>query len=377
VDKVTKDHQLDENFFLAALRDGGTFSVDYRSLYGKPDRMPTKSKDEEYEVTLDRFVSGNYATPTTGGERVSDLLRRYTDEWLDTGIAPDGKESPFSRKLTGARVAWAAVWEHEYSTSWGSRIDWDNGIERSPIGLATKLSVTAHPDREPLRPAMTPFAPSRVQRPATTPLPATGDRVVDALRERRRAKLRDRTAKQTPSTQTHPNMPEDVVSAANLRAVVIFHAFMKASWRYRLGKCKRCQEYFVLKVNPSKLPYARGMHCPNCKNAASAEASAKAKRADREQKLLGLAADVWSSWRPAPQFSERNKWIAERVNQLLGEKKAIQRNWVTRHEKEIAAELKRRTRVSTPEAVKVGNLAGTIKRFRGPGSRLEKGKGIA
>jgi hypothetical protein len=130
-------------------------------------------------------------------------------------------------------------------------------------------------------------------------------------------------------------------AAASLRAVIFFHAFMKAPWRYRLEKCKRCHNYFVLKVNPSKTPYVRGMHCSECMSPASAEASAKTKQAGREQQLLGLTAGVWFSWRPAPRFGERNEWVANRVNASLG-RKEIQRNWVTRHEKEIIAEAKKR-----------------------------------
>jgi hypothetical protein len=57
---------------------------------------------------------------------------------------------------------------------------------------------------------------------------------------------------------------------------------------------------------------------------------------------MSLAAAVWHSWRPTPQFGERNEWVAKQVSSALGEKKAIQRNWVTRHEKDIAAEVKRR-----------------------------------
>lgn len=327
---MTKGDQLDENFFLTALLDGGTFSADYQSLYGKPDRIPTKNEDEERDSKLARFVTGYYAAPTTGGELVSDLLRIYTDEWLRTGFDSDGKESPFARRLTQTKVAWAAVWGEEDRALRAPGIDWDSGIEYLPFSLARKLTIK--PDGEPLKPFTSPFAPARIQ-PPKTPLPGTGEWVLDKVRGRRKAKLRDLT----PAARTHPNMPEDVVEAANRRAGILFHAFMKATWRYRLGKCARCQAYFILKVNPSKKPYIRGMHCSDCKSPASAGASAKTKRADREQKLLNLAARVWSAWRPAPEFKERNQWVAEQVSDLLGEKRAIQRNWVTRHEKEIMA----------------------------------------
>jgi hypothetical protein len=44
---------------------------------------------------------------------------------------------------------------------------------------------------------------------------------------------------------------------------------------------------------------------------------------------------------------ERNKWIADEVSKALGEKRAIQGNWVTRHEKDILAELKKRAHAKT------------------------------
>jgi hypothetical protein len=338
--KVAKDHQLDENYFLAALEDGGTFSEDYRVVYGRPDVIPAKNDAEAADRSFARLISGSSVAPETGAELVSSLLRSYTDEWLGTGFDSEGKESPFARRLTKTKVAWVAVWGEEGRALRAPGIDWDNGIEHSPFSLARKLTIKS--TGEPLKPAVSPFAPARIQPPPATPLPDTNEWVLYKLKERRGAKRRD----DIPVTSTHPNMPEDVVVAANLRAAILFHAFMKAPWRYRLGKCRRCQAYFVLKVNPSKSPYARGMHCSECKNVASADASGKTKRAEREQKLLSLAAGVWSSWRPTPQFGERNDWVAKQVSDLLGERKAIQRNWVTRHEKEIMA-MQRKNRENT------------------------------
>jgi hypothetical protein len=116
---------------------------------------------------------------------------------------------------------------------------------------------------------------------------------------------------------SYSKMPRDVVAAASRRAGLLFHAFTSAPWRYNLGKCKRCYCYFVLKVKPSKTPYIRGMHCPACKSIASAGASAKARRVERELQLISLAAKVWSSWRPTPQFGERNEWVAKQVSSGL------------------------------------------------------------
>jgi hypothetical protein len=120
---------------------------------------------------------------------------------------------------------------------------------------------------------------------------------------------------------------------------------MKAPWRYRLGRCKRCLIYFVLKANPSKTPYLRGMHCEKCRNRASADASGKSKRAKRENELLELAVQAYAAWHLSFR-KDRNQWVAEKVSELRGKKREIQRNWVTRHEKDIVAELKRRSKSS-------------------------------
>lgn len=267
-----------EDHLLEALRDGWVFSHLYERLHGKPDTLPGKHRRKAQAREIARWISGHPEEPTTGGELVSDLLQAYTDEWLATGIETDtGIELPFSRKLTRTNHAQHAVQQYE-RTGRASNIDWDNGLERHPKPLHERLSA---------------------------------------------------------------DMPEDAAKAANLWAAGIFHAFMEAPWRYRLGKCKRCHRYFVLKIQPSKKPYKRGMHCPECKSPASAKASGMTKRGAREELLMGLALDVWPLWRPEPRFGPRNEWVAKRVCDALGETRAIQQNWVTRHEKQIVAEAKR------------------------------------
>ncbi len=365
--KVKRSDYIEERYFRDALLSGGTFSSDYERLYGQQDKLTEQAAAVTYKRQLARFVSGSHAQPATGGDLVRDLLQDYTGEWLDTGIDSQGQERPFTRTLTGTGSAWSAVAGYEYAQH-PVFIDWNNGLQRRRKTIAERLYVdpTEHI-------AAANSSTEKLPTSIKYPVGSFEHRLFSGLREYRKAKGRN-------VPRSYTNMPRNVAHAARLRAACLFHAFMEAPWRHKLGNCKRCHSYFVLRNKPAGT-YVRGMHCSDCKNIASAGASAKTKRAERESRLLGLATDVWPSWRH--QGEDRNKWIAEQVSSLFGEKKAIQRNWVTRHEKEIEAELKRRARASIPEAhekaptarLEVENLTSGIKRFRGVGPHSGRGKG--
>ena len=319
---------IEEGYFRDALLNGGSFSKDYEQLYGHLDKITGEVPAGNYKRQLARFVSGSHAQVTTGGDLVRDLLQDYTDEWLDTGIDSQGQERPFSRQITSTGSARSAVAGYEYAQH-PVVIDWNNGLVRRRKNFAERLRV------DPLEHIAKSGKDAQAKKHKVSTKrspPSFEDQLFSGLRD-----YRERKARNIPHSYT--NMPRDVERAARLRAACLFHAFMEAPWRHKLGKCKRCHSYFVLKNKPAET-YVRGMHCSDCKSIASAGASAKSKRAERESRLLGLAADVWSLWRH--QTGDRNEWIAEQVSDLFGEKRAIQRNWVTRHEKEIAAEVKKR-----------------------------------
>jgi hypothetical protein len=332
---VKQSDQMEEDYFQDALQNGGTFSKDYARLYGRPDAVTGEIRDASYRRQLARFVSGSHAQVNSGGDLVRDLLQDYTDEWLETGIDSQGQEQPFTRKLTLAGSAWSAVMGYEHAQH-PVVIDWNNGLERRRKSFAERLRV------DPLEQVPT----SKVSLRSKERLAAANNSTKDFENRLFSGLRRYRTAKMSKLPHSYTNMPRDVVKAARLRSACLFHALMEAPWRYKLGRCKRCYSYFVLKNKPASI-YVRGMHCPNCKNIASAGASAKTRRAEREAQILGFAVEVWSSWRRyLPPGKDRNKWIAEEVSRLLGETKGIQRNWVTHHEKEIVAKLKARTPVA-------------------------------
>jgi hypothetical protein len=329
--KPSQQEEIPARFFLKAIDDGGTFSTDYRKLYGLPDTLLEQSPEDAYKQRLASVVSGEPWPLVTGGELVASLLREYTDDWLATGIDDRGEEAPYTRKLTQAKRALRTVQWYEHSRFLAG-IDWDNGLEHRPRRIIYELTVSVAEKNGAIAEEAKYAAEARAQR--FSPKDAN-HRLLHGLREHQHKKRVEHGS-------AYSKMPEDIRAAAKIRAAGLFHALMVAPWRYQLAKCKRCYTYFTLNIRPSKTPYVRGMHCPACKSIASADASAKTKRAEREEQLLSMAAEVWPSWRPAPRFGERKVWVAKRVSTLLGERNAIQRNWVTRHEKDIVAKVKER-----------------------------------
>ena len=157
-------------------------------------------------------------------------------------------------------------------------IDWNNGLERRRKSSAERLRV------DPLEHIARSGKGCPIQRNIGLYQAVTANNFEDQLFSGLRD-YRERKASNIPHSYT--DMPRDVERAARLRAACLFHAFMEAPWRHKLGKCKRCHSYFVLRNKPAET-YVRGMHCSDCKNIASAGASAKTKRAERESRLLGL-----------------------------------------------------------------------------------------
>jgi hypothetical protein len=328
--KQTQD--MEPEFFLNAIQNGGTFSQEYRSLYAQPDKLPDRESSDVFSgAAFEKGFNGEYGHrvfPRTGGDLVGDLLRAYTDEWIDTGIDPfDGQERPFSRKLTRTKTAFSKVKEYDFSHR-PITVAWDDGLKRTPKTLSERLCVSA---------AEKAAASAAIAQPK--PRTNTGPR---AIKKKTAIQAVFARLSSKGALTTYRKLPFDVDRAAQIRAAGIFYALMESPWRYRLGRCKRCNDYFVLKVNPSRTPYVRGMHCPDCKNTASASASAKSRRQEREADLIALAVIAWQACDRVPcKGKERNECVAELVSEALGKKRAIQRNWVTRHEKEIRAAAKK------------------------------------
>lgn len=126
-------------------------------------------------------------------------------------------------------------------------------------------------------------------------------------------------------------------------AMAMFLQLLDSQVCRRLFRCDGCGTYFLRKRLPKKgtLIY-RGSWCPNCKGKGSARRTNKS-RNKRTEQMVKWAADAWVQWKLDRRHGDRAEWIARKVNgQLRGGWSYIAKNWVTRHVKEIEAEVERR-----------------------------------
>lgn len=128
------------------------------------------------------------------------------------------------------------------------------------------------------------------------------------------------------------------------RAILFFMQFLESPLPNKLFRCDRCRLYIVRRDAPRQL-IQRGTYCAECKK--SSEASVirmNASRSGHLNKLIELAADWWPKWNSKKRFA-RSKWIAEMMEPKLPDWRKDDPptgNWVTRHSKEIEAEVNRR-----------------------------------
>jgi hypothetical protein len=135
----------------------------------------------------------------------------------------------------------------------------------------------------------------------------------------------------------------DIFLRAHDHAVSWLVSLLDSPTRERFFRCDQCENYFVLARSPKKdLPIKRGTFCKNCKNKGGAK-RAKLCRDLKTEKRIHMAADAWVKWEPARRNRIRTEWVASQVSAKLPHGEPIRRNWVTRHQKEIEAEVERRT----------------------------------
>lgn len=257
-------------YFLDALRTGGTFG-NYRGANIKDRESLIKAKPEVYQAAQ---------------RKVAQLLRRYLDEWLDTGFK-DEIEQPSERKLLDTKSAGAAV--QTYCAN------------NPPLVLAADEGLFALFGGPRIKRGFKPDAEGNM-------MPQVDDPLADAAEE----------------------------------AARLFTLLMDVPWRDRVYKCRRCGEYGYLSRKPL-LVYKRGIHCAKCRNKATAEASSEQTRKDQKDERLKLAADVWQRWKQT--YGIRNTWVAQQVNdRLRAFEDHITGKWVTRNIKEIEREIKLRSK---------------------------------
>lgn len=113
----------------------------------------------------------------------------------------------------------------------------------------------------------------------------------------------------------------------------------------RLFRCDGCSVYFMRTRAPKKdTPIYHGSYCANCKRKGKDRIRrTEDSRAERTGQMIGLAADVWPQWKQDRRHGERTEWVAQQVNKRRKSNRGrIAKNWVTRHQAEIEAEVERR-----------------------------------
>lgn len=134
----------------------------------------------------------------------------------------------------------------------------------------------------------------------------------------------------------------DPAMLAYASAVYWFTELLDSPTRERLFRCDKCGKYFVRARAPRKgTPIYHGTFCEKHKNKGGARRTVESRNRRTEEKIR-WAADVWEQWKQDRRHGERAEWVAREVSERLSESRAIARNWVTRHTKEIEVEVERR-----------------------------------
>jgi hypothetical protein len=127
-------------------------------------------------------------------------------------------------------------------------------------------------------------------------------------------------------------------------AILVFLKFLGSPTRTRLSRCDDCLSYIVRSRAPGR-NIRHGSFCKSCKSTGRAGMKRmKDTRERRRKELVKLAARWWPKWSRSGHLNQ-SQWVAEMMAGSLPDwrkTKGISGNWVTRHSKEIEAEIKRR-----------------------------------
>jgi hypothetical protein len=126
-------------------------------------------------------------------------------------------------------------------------------------------------------------------------------------------------------------------------ALAIFVQFLDSPECRRLFRCDGCGTYFMRVREPKKdTPIKRGSWCAKCKGKGGSRRTDESRK-NRKDERVQLAAEVWEQWKRDRRHGERAEWVARKINERLPSgRNHIAKNWVTRHTKEIEAEVERR-----------------------------------
>lgn len=233
----------------------------------------------------------------------------YLEEWIDSGLQPDGSERPFERnfrpKCRGAEFVMAD----------------DANLAPPPNALVSIAKMFDGQLYVNTRRTGENFYSIRLGRP-----PAS----ITSL-----------------SINIHPGGGYDfdaVPSLSDNREVIagfFFYLFYGSEWVYRLVKCRHCGA-FALPTRKLWKSYTRGWLCKACSRTLPAILSVTKARADARRRWFALAVEAWRTWEAKPQTGDRNKWITREVNRGLPPRDArIRSNTIKLNEKKIEQEVKR------------------------------------
>jgi hypothetical protein len=147
----------------------------------------------------------------------------------------------------------------------------------------------------------------------------------------------------TVEPKSNPSGLQDSAFAARESAIFEFARLLDSPSPERLFRCDACGVYFVRARAPRKdTPIYHGTFCVNCKHRGGVK-RVEDSRKQRTAEKIGWAADAWAKWTPSHRHGKRSEWVAEQVKaKLPASQNPIKANWVTRHQAEIEAEVKRR-----------------------------------
>jgi len=123
-------------------------------------------------------------------------------------------------------------------------------------------------------------------------------------------------------------------------AIALLLQLLDSPARTQLFRCDGCRAYFMRTRAPKKdTPIYHGSWCVRCKDKGGATRT-KNSRERRMAEMLCWAVDAWVEWKQDRKHGEREEWVMRKVNAKLGRSRPpIAVNWVTRHKKEIEAEI--------------------------------------
>jgi hypothetical protein len=121
-----------------------------------------------------------------------------------------------------------------------------------------------------------------------------------------------------------------------------FVSFLDAPTRERLSRCDECKKYFVSTRTPRKNARIRyGTFCVNCKGKGGVRRTLGT-RQRRNKRLVTLAAQFWTRWKPLARYGKRPVWVATRVNKRLRlDEQPVTGKWVTQNRLKIQVEVER------------------------------------